>query len=94
MFHLAAQSYPRVSFDSPLETLEPNVLGTCRLLECLRLRVKDIDFGYRQITVRDGKGMHERVTVLPERLRRPLRDRIDTLRLGNGVLRDRIPIRA
>ena len=38
VFHLAAQSYPRVSFDSPLETLEPNILGTCRLLECLRLR--------------------------------------------------------
>jgi GDPmannose 4,6-dehydratase len=41
VFHLAAQSYPRVSFDSPLETLEPNVLGTCRLLECLRLH-KDL----------------------------------------------------
>jgi GDPmannose 4,6-dehydratase len=38
VFHLAAQSFPRVSFDSPLDTLEPNVLGTCRLLECLRLR--------------------------------------------------------
>lgn len=38
VFHLAAQSYPRVSFDAPLETLEPNVNGTARLLECLRLR--------------------------------------------------------
>lgn len=43
-----------------------------RLLECLRLRVKDIDFGYGQITIRDGKGMRERLTVLPERLRGPL----------------------
>ncbi len=43
-----------------------------RLLECLRLRVKDIDFGYRQITVREGKGMRERITILPERLMRPL----------------------
>jgi integron integrase len=43
-----------------------------RLLECLRLRVKDIDFGYRQIAVREGKGMRERVTILPERLCRPL----------------------
>jgi integron integrase len=43
-----------------------------RLLECLRLRVKDIDFGYRQITVREGKGMRERVTILPDRLIRPL----------------------
>ena len=43
-----------------------------RLLECLRLRVKDIDFGYRQIMVRESKGMRERVTLLPERLVRPL----------------------
>ena len=41
VFHMAAQSYPRVSFDSPIDTLEPNILGTCRLLECLRLR-KDL----------------------------------------------------
>jgi integron integrase len=43
-----------------------------RLLECLRLRVKDIDFSYRQIAVRESKGMRERVTLLPERLCRPL----------------------
>ena len=36
-----------------------------RLTECLRLRVKDIDFGYNQIVVRDGKGGKDRVTVLP-----------------------------
>ena len=36
------------------------------------LRVKDIDFGYRQITVRQSKGLRERVTLLPERLCRPL----------------------
>jgi integron integrase len=43
-----------------------------RLLECLRLRVKDVDFGLDQITVRDGKGQRDRVTVLPEQLKRPL----------------------
>ena len=43
-----------------------------RLMECLRLRVKDIDFGYGQITIRDGKGLRERVTLLPEGVRRPL----------------------
>ena len=43
-----------------------------RLMEAVRLRVKDIDFGYNQITIHDGKGMHERVTLLPERVRRPL----------------------
>jgi len=43
-----------------------------RLMECVRLRVKDIDFGYNQITVREGKGQRQRVTLLPQRLRRPL----------------------
>ena len=37
-----------------------------RLTECLNLRVKDIDFGYQQITVRDGKGGKDRVTMLPQ----------------------------
>lgn len=44
-----------------------------RLMECLRLRVKDIDFGYRQIVVRDGKGAKDRVTLLPETLIEPLK---------------------
>ena len=43
-----------------------------RLMECLRLRVKDIDFGYGQILVRDGKGNKDRVTVLPQALKEPL----------------------
>jgi len=37
-----------------------------RIMECVRLRVKDVDFGYGQIVVRDGKGMKDRVTMLPE----------------------------
>lgn len=37
-----------------------------RLMECVRLRVKDVDFEYRQITVRDGKGNKDRVTMLPD----------------------------
>lgn len=36
VFHLAAQSYPRTSFDSPLDTLETNIQGTARVLEALR----------------------------------------------------------
>jgi integron integrase len=36
-----------------------------RLMECVRLRVKDIDFGYLHIVVRDGKGNKDRVTMLP-----------------------------
>ena len=43
-----------------------------RLLECLRLRVKDLDFAYNQIHVRDGKGLKERITMLPKSLREPL----------------------
>jgi len=39
-----------------------------RLMECVRLRVKDVDFGYARITVRDGKGAKDRVTMLPVNL--------------------------
>ena len=39
-----------------------------RLMECLRLRVKDIDFGNHQIMVRDDKGENDRMTVLPDSL--------------------------
>jgi integron integrase len=44
-----------------------------RLLECLRLRVKDVDFTYNQIVVRDGKGRKDRVTMLPQQVKAPLR---------------------
>ena len=40
-----------------------------RLMECLRLRVKDIDFEYNQIVVRDGKGQKDRVTMVPTSLK-------------------------
>ena len=43
-----------------------------RLLEALRLRVKDIDFGQQQLVVRDGKGQKDRITMLPHILVRPL----------------------
>jgi site-specific recombinase XerD len=42
--------------------------GGLRLLECARLRIKDVDLARREITVRDGKGRKDRVTVLPARL--------------------------
>jgi integron integrase len=41
-------------------------------MECMRLRVKDVDFGYLQITVRDGKGSKDRITMLPVNLASPL----------------------
>jgi integron integrase len=43
-----------------------------RLMECVRLRVKDVEFTQRQITVRDGKGGKDRVTVLPNAATEPL----------------------
>src|SRR6266567_6761570 len=43
-----------------------------RLMECVRLRVKDVDFAYAQITVRDAKGGKDRVTMLPVNLAEPL----------------------
>jgi integron integrase len=43
-----------------------------RLMECVRLRVKDVDFGYLRITVRDGKGAKDRVTMLPVNAAKPL----------------------
>jgi len=44
-----------------------------RLNECVQLRVKDVDFGYGQITVRSGKGNKDRITLLPHHLETPLR---------------------
>jgi integron integrase len=52
-----------------------------RLMECVRLRVKDVDFGYGQIMVRDGKGLKDRVTVLPGKLRESLRVHLEQVRL-------------
>ncbi len=40
IFHLAAQSYPLTSFTAPIETLNTNILGTCRLLESIRLEMR------------------------------------------------------
>lgn len=44
-----------------------------RLMEALRLRIKDVDFSRHEILIRDGKGMKDRVTMLPQRLEQPLR---------------------
>lgn len=61
-----------------------------RLMECLTLRIKDIDFEYRQITVRDGKGEKDRVTVLPDAVRQRLTEQLQRVKalhdcdLSNG----------
>jgi integron integrase len=51
-----------------------------RLLECCRLRVKDVDFDRNEITVRDGKGRKDRVTLLPRKLVEPLACHIERRR--------------
>ncbi|MEO8158287.1 MAG: integron integrase [Betaproteobacteria bacterium] len=55
-----------------------------RILECLRLRVKDIDFASREILVRDGKGAKDRVTMLPESLIEPLQRHLERVRELHG----------
>jgi len=45
-----------------------------RLMECVRLRVKDVDFERAEIVVRDGKGAKDRITMLPQALVGPLQD--------------------
>ena len=47
-----------------------------RLMECVRLRIFDVDFSYHQIIVRDGKGNKDRVVPLPQRLTQSLREQI------------------
>lgn len=51
-----------------------------RLLEALRLRVKDVEFARREIIVREGKGNKDRVTVLPENLIAPLQAQLQKAR--------------
>jgi integron integrase len=51
-----------------------------RLLECLRLRVKDIDFGTNQVVVQEGKGNKDRVTMLPAIVRAPLVAHLERVR--------------
>jgi len=47
-----------------------------RLMECIRLRVKDIDFEKNEIIIRDAKGMQDRVTVLPEKVKSSLENHL------------------
>ncbi|MBU1191124.1 MAG: integron integrase [Gammaproteobacteria bacterium] len=54
------------------------IYGTgMRLMEAARLRVKDVDFSYRQITIRAGKGDKDRKTILPDKLISPLQKQLE-----------------
>jgi len=60
-----------------------------RLLECLRLRVKDVDFHYKQLLIRDAKGQKDRVTMLPNSLIEPIRTHLVRVRQLHEIdLRD------
>ncbi|MCK9283969.1 MAG: integron integrase [Rhodocyclaceae bacterium] len=54
--------------------------GGLRLMEALRLRVKDLEFSRGEILVRDGKGFKDRLTVLPRSVSRPLQSHLESVR--------------
>jgi site-specific recombinase XerD len=57
--------------EEPFRLMVQLMYGTgMRLMECVRLRIKDVDFNYGQIIVRDGKGGKDRVVPLPEKCRK------------------------
>ena len=56
-----------------------------RLMEVLRLRVKDLDFDNRQIIVRDGKGENDRLTVFPEIIIEPLRAQLKAVKAQHDL---------
>ncbi len=70
------------AIDDPDVVLPARLLygGGLRLLECLRLRVKDVDVSRREILVRDGKGQKDRVTMLPESLVPQMLEQIESAR--------------
>jgi len=60
-----------------------------RLMECIRLRIKDLDFGHGRILIREGKGNKDRITMLPAALAQPLQAQIAQVRtLHHYDLRD------
>ncbi|NWG87796.1 MAG: integron integrase [Hydrogenophilaceae bacterium] len=73
--------------DDPLMDLVVRLLyGTgMRLLECLRLRVKDVDFARHEIVVREGKGAKDRVTMLPASLAERLKAHLVQVKAQHGA---------
>jgi len=62
--------------------LMANLLYGCglRLMECVRLRILDVDFGYQQILVREAKGKKDRVVPIPRKLTAALSNQIDSVK--------------
>ena len=81
IFHLAAQSYPLTSFNAPIDTLNINILGTCRLLEAVRLETEQDNsyspvihicassevFGKIPVDKKPESGIHEECPFHPAR---------------------------
>jgi len=66
---------------SPYKLMVQIMYGSgLRLMECLRLRVKDIDFENQRILVYDGKGGDDRITMLPDSINAPLREHLQQIR--------------
>ena len=67
---------------SGVHQIQANLLYGCglRISECVRLRVKDLDFGQNQVIVRSGKGMKDRSVMFPEQLKFPLTEHLETVR--------------
>lgn len=70
--------------DEPYWTIVSILYGSgLRLLEALRLRIKDVDLERRRVLVRDGKGSKDRISVLADSLVVPLRARLHELRIAH-----------
>jgi integron integrase len=88
------ETHKMIAILSGVHRLMAKIMYGCglRVLECLRLRVKDIDFALNQIVVRDGKGQKDRITVLPDCIKADIerhlqyvrRTHQEDLRLGFG----------
>jgi integron integrase len=88
-----SRTVPTVLSKDEVKRLLANLTGTSRLIaqvmyggglrvmETLRLRVKDIDFDNHQIVVRDGKGENDRFTILPDSLIEPLRIHLEYVKI-------------
>jgi integron integrase len=77
--HILKESAPRKPVSALPNAAKPTSLmygAGLRLMECLRLRVQDIDLSRNEIHVRDGKGAKDRITMLPESLKAPIQDHL------------------
>ena len=70
------------ALEGPCWLMGAMLYGTrMRLMECMRLRIKDVDFGRGEIVVRDGKGGRDRRVPLPRSLRTALQEKVDRVRV-------------